>query len=177
MAIFKKWNFFDKACFLHSGNQVFPYHAYIFPSCDVKNYLYVKHCTIYAWIVYHWFVNRWMACIVNLHNPVMQVYLYGERSDAAVRCVRMELYQMQPMLFKTGVLKNFAIFTEKRLYWSLSLIKLQAFRLGTLLKGDTKQVFFCEYDEIFKLFLKNTSGGCIWCILQTGLTSTQKGWR
>ena len=82
----------------------------------------------------------------------MQVYLYGERSDAAVRSVRTELYQMQPVLFKTGVLKNFAIFTEKRLCWSLSLIKLQAFRLGTLLKGDTKQVFFCEYYEIFKLF-------------------------
>ena len=42
MAIFKKCNFFDQACFLHSGNQVFAYHAYIFPSCHVKNYLYVK---------------------------------------------------------------------------------------------------------------------------------------
>ena len=121
-----------------------------------------KHvCTIYAWIVHRWFVNRWIACIVNLHNPVMQVYLYGERSDAAVRCVRTEMYQMQPILFKTGVPKNFAIFTEKRL----------------CLKRDTKQVLFCEYCEIFKLFLKNTSGGCIWCILNTGLTSAQKGWR
>ena len=30
------------------------------------------------------------------------------------------------MLFKIGVLKNFAIFTGKHLYWSLFLIKLQA---------------------------------------------------
>ena len=29
---------------------------------------------------------------------------------------------------KKAVLKNFAIFTRKRLYWSLSLIKLQAAR-------------------------------------------------
>ena len=29
------------------------------------------------------------------------------------------------MFFKMGVLKNFAIFTEKRLYWSLFCIKLQ----------------------------------------------------
>ena len=32
------------------------------------------------------------------------------------------------MLFKIGVLKNFAIFMEKDLCWSLLLIKLQAFR-------------------------------------------------
>ena len=37
-------------------------------------------------------------------------------------------------LFKTGVFKNFAIFTEKHLSWSLFLVKLQAFRLVTLLK-------------------------------------------
>ena len=30
------------------------------------------------------------------------------------------------MFFKIGVLKNFVIFTEKHLYWSLLLIKLQA---------------------------------------------------
>ena len=47
MAIFKKCNFFDQACFLHSGNQVFAYHAYIFPSCHVKNYLYVKQTCLH----------------------------------------------------------------------------------------------------------------------------------
>ena len=30
--------------------------------------------------------------------------------------------------FKIGVLKNFAMFTGKRLCWSLFLIKIQAFR-------------------------------------------------
>ena len=35
------------------------------------------------------------------------------------------------------VLKNFAIFTGKHLYWSLILIKLQAFRPVTLLKSDS----------------------------------------
>ena len=29
------------------------------------------------------------------------------------------------MLFKTGVVRNFAIFIEKHLYWSLFLIKMQ----------------------------------------------------
>ena len=38
------------------------------------------------------------------------------------------------MFFKIGVLKNFAIFTGKDLYWSLFLKKLQAFRFTTLLK-------------------------------------------
>ena len=41
------------------------------------------------------------------------------------------------MFFKIGVLKNFAIFTEKHLRWSLLLIKLKAFRPVTLLKRDS----------------------------------------
>ena len=40
--------------------------------------------------------------------------------------------------FKKGILKNYAIFIGKHLYWSLFLIKLQAWRR----------------------FLQNTSGGC-----------------
>ena len=46
------------------------------------------------------------------------------------------------MFFEIGVLKNFAIFTEENLCWSLLLIKLQAFR--------PTQVFSCEYCEIFE---------------------------
>ena len=38
------------------------------------------------------------------------------------------------MFFKIGIIKYFAIFTEKRLCWSRNLIKLQAFRPTTLLK-------------------------------------------
>ena len=38
---------------------------------------------------------------------------------------------------KIGVLKNFAIFTGKHLYWSLFLIKLQAFSSATLFKRDS----------------------------------------
>ena len=40
------------------------------------------------------------------------------------------------MFFKIGVLKNFAIFKEKHLLWSLFLIKMQAFRYATSLKPD-----------------------------------------
>ena len=42
--------------------------------------------------------------------------------------------------FKKAVLKNFAIFVGKHLYWSLFLIKLQS----------PTQPFSCEYCEIFK---------------------------
>ena len=38
------------------------------------------------------------------------------------------------MFFKKGVLKNFAVFTEKHLCWSLFLIKLQAFRASKFLR-------------------------------------------
>ena len=44
---------------------------------------------------------------------------------------------------KTSVIKNFAIFTGKRLCWSLFLIKLQAFRSATLIRKDSNtDVFF-----------------------------------
>ena len=41
------------------------------------------------------------------------------------------------MFFKTGVLKNFAIFTVKQLSWSIFLIKSQAFRAAALFKRDS----------------------------------------
>ena len=41
------------------------------------------------------------------------------------------------MFLKKGVLKKFAIFTEKRLRWSLFLIKLLGFRPATLSKKDS----------------------------------------
>ena len=43
------------------------------------------------------------------------------------------------LLFKIGVLKHFAIFTGKHLCWNLLLIN-----------EAPKQVFSCEYCEIFK---------------------------
>ena len=51
---------------------------------------------------------------------------------------------------KKVVLKNFAVFTRKHLYWSLFLIKLQAFRPTTLLTWTPTQTFSCECCEIFK---------------------------
>ena len=46
------------------------------------------------------------------------------------------------ILFKIGVLKNFAIFTGKHPCWSLFKIKLQAWKPATLLKRDSNPVFF-----------------------------------
>ena len=59
------------------------------------------------------------------------------------------------MFFKIGVLKNFA--TVKHLCWSLFLIKLKK-------EEAPRQVFSCEYCEIFKnsfLYRTTTSGGCL----------------
>ena len=55
------------------------------------------------------------------------------------------------MFFKTGVFKNFAIFTGKSLCLSLFLIKSLTWRFATLIKKETPtHVFFCEYCEIFQ---------------------------
>ena len=50
--------------------------------------------------------------------------------------------QLPAVLFKKSVLKNFATFTEKHLYWSLFLIKLQAWRPAILLKRDSNTGLF-----------------------------------
>ena len=61
-------------------------------------------------------------------------------------------FQKEPLevFLKNGALKNFAIFTGKHLYWSLFLIKLQAFRPATLLNRGSNTGVSCEICEIFK---------------------------
>ena len=49
------------------------------------------------------------------------------------------------MFFKWGVPKYFAIFTGKQLWWSILLMKLEAFRPTTLLKWDFTTVCFLFY--------------------------------
>ena len=56
------------------------------------------------------------------------------------------------IFFKKGVLKNFANFTGKYLCWSLFLIKLQAWKHGTLLKRDSNTDVFLWN---LRNFLKN----------------------
>ena len=65
------------------------------------------------------------------------------------------------MLLKRGFLKKFAIFTEKRMYWSLFLIKLMGFRPATLFRRDSETGAFLHAPcENFKCtnFLQNSSG-------------------
>ena len=54
------------------------------------------------------------------------------------------------MFFKIGVLKSFANFTGKNLYWSLFFKNLQAEGLQLHKKKTSTQVFFSEVSEIFK---------------------------
>ena len=51
------------------------------------------------------------------------------------------------MFFKIGALKSFAIFTGRRLCWSLFSIKLQVLSPATLLKRDSNVSVLCEYCE------------------------------
>ena len=46
-------------------------------------------------------------------------------------------YSCSQMFLKRGFLKKFAIFTAKRMYWSLFLIKLMGFRSATLFERDS----------------------------------------
>ena len=65
---------------------------------------------------------------------------------------------------KKGVLKNFSIFTEKHLCWSLFLIKLQVFRAAALLKRDSNTGFFLWILPNFQkhLFWRTPVNGCLY---------------
>ena len=54
------------------------------------------------------------------------------------------------MFCKIGVYKNFAIFTEKHMCWSLLLIKLQDWMPAFSLRRDSNTGASYEYCEIFK---------------------------
>ena len=65
------------------------------------------------------------------------------------------------MFFKTGVIRNFAVFTGKYLCWSLLLIKLQALQPATLFQPRPKRSLntgdSCDNFEIFtnNLFMEH----------------------
>ena len=60
------------------------------------------------------------------------------------------------VFFKKAVLKYFAIFTGKHLYWSLCSVKFQASRSAILLKKTPTQMFFRKYYEFLRAsILKN----------------------
>ena len=56
---------------------------------------------------------------------------FHEEDDDIIRSSRLQFFS------KIGALKKFAIFTGKRLCWSLFLIKLLGFKSATLFKRDT----------------------------------------
>ena len=57
---------------------------------------------------------------------------------------------------KIGILKNFRNFTGKKLCWSLSLIKLQAWRSAILFKRDSNRCFPVKVAKFLRTpFLKN----------------------
>ena len=56
---------------------------------------------------------------------------FHEEEDDIIRSGRSQMF------LKIGVLKKFAIFTGKRLCWSLFLIKLLDFRPATLFKRES----------------------------------------
>ena len=72
-------------------------------------------------------------------------------------CLRGSRFQM---FFKTGVLKNFAIFTKKHQCWSL-FKKLQAWRPA---KRPQHRCFYVNISKfLWTPFLQNTSIGCFCC--------------
>ena len=102
---------------------------------------------------YHW-KPRWSVAvnldITSIFNEVFWLFRSGHLQ----------------IIFLVGVLRRcFAIFTGKRLCWSIFLIKLQTFRPGTLLKRDSNTSVFGKYCDIYmNIMLLNNSSGCFWLL-------------
>ena len=59
------------------------------------------------------------------------------------------------LFFKTGVIRNFAIFTGKYLYWSLFLLKLHALRPSALFQLRRKRDFTGDSCENCKMVMNS----------------------
>ena len=84
--------------------------------------------------------------------------LYGKTSKEFYRHIKFrKKYNKQNVFIKKAVLKNFAIFTGKQLFWSLFFNKNASLQSCNFIKKETTtQVFSCEYCKIFKnTILKN----------------------
>ena len=66
------------------------------------------------------------------------------------------------VFWQKGILKNFAKFTGKHLYGSLFFDKVTACNCNFIKKGDSINLFSCEFYEIFKehLFYRTSANGC-----------------
>ena len=91
--------------------------------------------------------SRWKKERKKVDSSSIEHYLEFsiEKTEAKTLhgdCCLLFQKQSQEVFCKKGVLKNFANFTGKHLWWSLFLIKLPAFRPGTLLKRDSNTGVF-----------------------------------
>ena len=75
----------------------------------------------------------WVFCFLS------QYFVYFVSKFGELLKIKIKRRNRSQMFFKIDALKIFAIFTRKHLCWSLFLIKLQAFRTGTLLKRDSNK--------------------------------------
>ena len=89
----------------------------------------------------------------HLHDKIRVLQNVINSKDQIIKLLRRDMKTLQDQLIvhrsshhrcfvKKGALKNFENFTGKYLCWSLFLIKLQAWRLATLLKKDSNTSVF-----------------------------------
>ena len=84
-------------------------------------------------------------------------------ADYSVACSSIYSFRssLSQMFLKMGVLKSFAIFTWKYLFWSIFLIKLEAFRSPALLKRDSNTgIFLWILQNFYEQLFYRTSADC-----------------
>ena len=98
--------------------------------------------------------NKLNRCVKNVNEKVLILNLLKRQITFNFfywrRCVEIDKISRPGVLCKKGFLKEFAKFTGKHLCWNLSLKRLRAFKLATLLISDSNTaVFSCEFCKNF----------------------------
>ena len=98
----------------------------------IVNYFSLKSCLR---TVYQHYTGKFLVFASGISRQCC-IWLFSCEKITISRSSRSQ------MLFKIGVLKNFALFTGKHLCWSLSLIKLLGWRPATLIKRKSNTGVF-----------------------------------
>ena len=110
------------------------------------------------WI--YWFIRLysfWLDLKLVVHTDrnfasVMKFHASNSRMKLDMQCHKVSWFRSSrsQMFYRIGVLKNFANFIRKHLYWSNKFKSLFPSGLQLYLKETPAQVFPCEICEIFK---------------------------
>ena len=129
----------------HYKQELFWFYLWCFNSC------FRNHWETYRWFYYKTF---WAVKFVWKRTHKLR----SGQSQVVYRVVVLRISRSK-VFCNNGVLKHFAKFTRKYLYWSVYLNKIASLRSATLLKN---RLGHRSFPVNFVKFLNTSTGTCFW---------------